>query len=278
MIRVARIPYLNSVPFYRGFPAPGVELLDLPPRHLGEAARAGEVDAGILSLCDTFDLEGFEPLVPMGIATRGPAHSVLLFSERHPTELDGATLGVTTETATSIRLLELLLAEVFEVQPARLERTDDAAPGLPAALLIGDRALRAAAEASVLPHRGRYGPGPVPLPDGGRWRWMLDLGDAWWRWRGQPFVFARWMVRSGIDEQARAGLVEVLESSLRDSLRDLGAVARAHTSAGLPAKAAEAYLRGFRYGFEQEEQQALRDFHELIVRAGSRPGRVATGS
>ena len=46
---IARIPYLNSAPFYaRWDEAPGTTV-DLPPRALGEEARAGRADAGLMS-------------------------------------------------------------------------------------------------------------------------------------------------------------------------------------------------------------------------------------
>src|SRR2546422_4490196 len=54
-VRVGRIPYLNSEPFY--FTLDGHELVPLPPRPLGQAMEAGRVDAGPLSLVDFFRLE-----------------------------------------------------------------------------------------------------------------------------------------------------------------------------------------------------------------------------
>lgn len=265
MLRVARIPYLNSAPFYARFPAPGLELLDLPPRQLGEAAREGRVDAGILSLCDTLRLDGFEPLGEMGISVPGAAHSVLLFSRCEPGELGGATVGVTTETATSIRLLQLLLRERHGViGEVRLERRDEPAPGDDALLLIGDRALAEAGRHGLWPGRAAYGPGPVAV-DGERWSWMLDLGAAWHAWQGLPFVFARWMVRRDADEAARDRLVAVLAGSLQESAADLAAAARRYPGAtSLDDAAAAAYLRGFRYRFGEPERQAIERFRELI--------------
>ena len=67
MLRVARIPYLNSAPFYRTVAAQ-IDLLDLPPRQLGVAAREGAVDAGILSMCDIFRIPGLTSLIPVGAA------------------------------------------------------------------------------------------------------------------------------------------------------------------------------------------------------------------
>jgi len=104
--RVARIPYLNAAPFYLRWPE--IERLSegrwtstvLPPRQLGRAAEAGQVDAGLMAAADLFRLEeSFEPLaappgpkdeVPppagdpllragFGVASRERVDSVLLF-------------------------------------------------------------------------------------------------------------------------------------------------------------------------------------------------------
>ena len=67
-MRVGRIPYLNSEPFYWGLR--GHDLPPLVPRALGHAVAAGEVDAGPLSLVDFFRLEPALAPLPFGIATR----------------------------------------------------------------------------------------------------------------------------------------------------------------------------------------------------------------
>ena len=264
-LRVARIPYLNSVPFYRELPAEGLEMLDLPPRDLGRAAREGEVDAGILSMCDAFRCPDFEPLGDRGVAVNGPAHSVLLLSRRPPAELDGARIAVTTETSTSIRLLRVILAEAYGVT-AELVRRDTAAPDDPAALLIGDRALRAAAGLGLVPGSAAYGPGAVALPDPERgWFWALDLAQAWKELTGGPFVFAEWCVRAGADPTGRAQLLARLEASLRWSLDNTAALGGIHGRAvGLDAGAAKAYLDGFTYRIGPREREAVAAFRSRV--------------
>jgi len=94
---VGVIPYLNCEPFFThlaGFPT-----LALPPRQLGEALERGEADTAPLSLADFLRLESVLDGLPFGIATTGAARSVFLFSDRRPAELDGAVVGVTTDSA-----------------------------------------------------------------------------------------------------------------------------------------------------------------------------------
>src|SRR5262249_4751946 len=138
----ARIPYANAAPFYTLWADAPFAVRNLGPRHLGREAEAGGVDLGLMATGDFLRLKDrFEIVGPFGVATRGPAQSVLLFSRRPAGALGGALISVTPETSTSIRLLKLLLGVRRGLQGVRyirgLEPTQ--ADGL---LVIGDRAMR----------------------------------------------------------------------------------------------------------------------------------------
>lgn len=232
-MRVGRIPYLNSEPFYAGLE--GYPLVPLPPRQLGDAVAAGRVDAGPLSLADVFRLHGDLVVLPLGIAVSGPAHSVILFSDRPAKELDGAIVGVTDETATSVRLLRLLLSRKYGVRPRAWVGADDAAD---AVLLIGDRALRTLAGPDSRPYR-------------------MDLGSEWVQWTGLPCVFARWAVRATVSPGECRRLQAALERSLEQSLAALPVLAARRDDVGLDAAGVSAYLRNFTYRFGPEEDRAI---------------------
>jgi chorismate dehydratase len=232
-MRVGRIPYLNSEPFYLGLE--GHELHDFVPRALGRALEAGDVDAGPLSLVDFFRLEPALVALPLGIATSGPAQSVILFSDRPPKELGGAVIGVTDETSTSVQILRLLLAGKYEVAPREwvgpTERCD-------ALLLIGDQALRA-------------------LRGGRPFRHRVDIGTEWVEWTGRPCVFARWAVRGSMAPAEREALRRGLDAALDRALGDLPRIAAARRDVGLDEHGVQAYLRGFTYRFGPEEERAI---------------------
>ena len=244
MVRVGRISYLNVEPFFHAFPWPLADAL--PPRALGEAVAAGRLDAGPLALADGIRLEGAVSLLPFGIATRERAQSVFLFSTRPMAELGGARIAVTGETATSVRLLRILLA--FRDEVARPELVPLDAP-TDAVLLIGDAALRA-----------RHGVWPRPL--------CFDLGEEWTRWTGLPCVFAAWAVRRDVGSEARTALAGALDEALEAGLRDLPAIARARGDAlawGLTEADVVAYLRGFVYRLGPEEDKAMAEFRRLLA-------------
>jgi chorismate dehydratase len=122
--RIARVPYLNSVPFFRGWPAGASdELVDCVPRQLGRQAASGGLAAGLLPLVDYFQMERtFERIVPFGIAVRGRVHSVVLFARKPIRQLEGATVAVTEETSTTAVLLRLILEQRYRVVPAAYRR------------------------------------------------------------------------------------------------------------------------------------------------------------
>src|SRR5262249_54225605 len=174
MLRVGRIPYLNCEPFFHGLR--GVELVDLIPRRLGEAMAEGQLDAGPLSLMDYLRLAPARTPLSSGIGCPTGARSVLVFSDRPLSALDGARVGITEETSTSVELLRVLLALRYEVEPGAWVT---AAEPCDAVLLIGDQAIR------------RLTGGPPA-------RYVADLGLEWREGTGLPFVFARWAVASRV--------------------------------------------------------------------------------
>jgi predicted solute-binding protein len=109
---------------------------------LGDLARLGKVDAGVFSFVDGLELVAsgeFEWLGAMGIAGQGPIASILLCGTTDPGSLAGKNIAISPQTATTVRLLEVLLKQEFGVSDASF-----VAPDAPAAarLLIGDEALR----------------------------------------------------------------------------------------------------------------------------------------
>ncbi len=268
-LRIAHISYLNSAPFFVGMEDERMEMVDLNPRALGQAAERGEIDAGLMSIADTFRMPHFEPLGDLGISLDGPAHSVLLFSAAPVRKLGGTTLGITGETSTSYPLLRLLMDGCFEAHPAsyvrRRQGPDPADAGI---LLIGDAALERAARSGLEPGRRDYSRGVLELGSGRfeePFQHVLDLSAAWKQWQELPFVFARWMVHREVSREDRVMLVETLLASLDNNMRRLRQVAADNAGrAGLTPDGAYAYLMGFNYRFGEGGEEAIRRFRHLL--------------
>lgn len=258
--RVGRMPYLNSDVFYRHLPEAAFgprgafELLAMPPRPMALAVEQGELDAGPLPVAEVFRLEEHvEPLDDLCIATRDEAASVLLFARRAVEELEGAAVGVTGQTSTSVQLLRVLFAELWRVTPGRY--VSRSAPN-DAVLLIGDDALRA-----------RGGLEGYPF--------TYDLGKEWQALTGLPMVFATWTVRREVDAGAVSELRGMLEMSLDRSLREVGLIAAERRDVGLTEMGVVEYLGYFVYRMGPSERQALEAFREALGRLPSwRPGKA----
>jgi len=243
----ARIPYANAAPFYALWADAPFAVRNLVPRELGREAESGSVDLGLMAVGDFLRLRDRFELIdpPMGVAARGPVHSVLLFSRRPPAALGGALISVTPETSTSIRLLRLLLDVRLGLKGVRYVRGLEPAQadGL---LMIGDRAMRT-----------RNQP-----PEG--FTHTLDLGASWLEWTGLSFVYAVWAVRRALELAIRGELASFLGSSLAAGLTDLTAVARQQTEPGWTVPEMEAYLRRFHYRLGPEDLAGLDRFEVLL--------------
>jgi chorismate dehydratase len=235
--------YLNVAPFHWGCEEWGVELVPCVPRELGRLAARGEVDAGPMAVADWFALENeFEPAGPYGIASNGPALSVLLFSTKPIETLEDGVIAITEETSTSFQLLRLLLEERYRIQPREYRRGAESGD---ARLVIGDAALEEA-------KRGRF-------------KFVYDLGEEWRRWQGLPFVFARWVIRRDLPEQEKERFVRVLESSFEAGMRNLEKLARQCAGQGaLDANEIVAYFRNLVYKIGPEEERGLAEFRRLL--------------
>ena len=243
----ARIPYSNAAPFYALWGDAPFAVRNLVPRELGREAEAGTVDLGLMASADFLRLrERFELLVPaMGVASRGPVMSVLLFSRRPAGALAGALISVTPETSTSIKLLRLLLDVRRGLAGVRYLRGLEPSQS-DALLVIGDQAMRMRND----------------RPEG--FTHALDLGADWLEWTGLPFVFAVWAVRGALQPALKSELGGFLESSLAAGLASLPEVARQQTEPGWSAIEMEAYLRRFHYRLGVEERKGLDRFDELL--------------
>jgi len=252
-MKVARIAYVNTDPFFYDWPHEKFPVTTGFPRQLAQAAQDGEISAGPLPLVECWNLEDrFEPLGFWGIAAKEEARSVLLLSHKPISEMKGAVIGVTRESSTSVALLDVIfrLRYQFEVKLMRgMQANDDAW------LVIGDQALR------------MWDKGKLP-----QWEYVTDLGQEWFDWQAHPFVFARWMVRKDLNPSIKAELFKVLSLSLYKgmaSFKDIGVRQSQHLL--IPSDKIAFYLNGMTFDLGPEEERSMELFRALVY------GRTGVG-
>ena len=243
-LHVGLIPFLNSEPFY---PLLGEHhLVEMVPRELGRLAERGEIDAGIMATADFLRVENrYEPISGLGVANRDEVRSILFFSRRPAGELDGARVGITEETSTSVRLLRLILEVRDGAHP--LEYVRGAREEKDAFLVIGNEALR----------RRRAPPPAFPH--------CLDLASEWWAWKKLPFVFALWVIRRDVPESAKEDFAHLLDRSFAKGMAEIDAIAARHEGGMGSRRELASYLRNFHYRLGDEEMKGLAEFRRLAL-------------
>lgn len=248
--RLGIVDYTNVAPLHWGLePWPGAEFVRGVPTELNRKLLDGEIDLTLVSSIEFLRRrKELRALPDFSISTLGPVYSVVLFHWRPWGELDGKRIAVTTDSATSVELLKVLLTEAgLESQlipttpnlDAMLERHD-------AALLIGDKALSEAVAARQVRGKRPY---------------MTDLGEAWYGLTRLPFTFAVWASPRGRPPSAL--LVAKLRAAREHGLGHLAEVAAAEAQTlRLSPATIQRYLSNFRYYFEPPDRDGLIAFAE----------------
>lgn len=251
---IGKIPYLNSVPFYANFEKQQFRILPVAPRHMGLLSKGGEIDAGPFSLMDYFDQQDQLELMGWCIATRDQVKSVMLFSNEGWRGLDNKTIGITDDTATSVKLLRVLLEKKYGVH-ATFERMHGGVNDYSkydAVLLIGDEALR----------RNKTGLNGFEL--------VFDLAKEWYDWQKLPFVFAVWAMKKSLPDSTKDELKSILSNSVAKSEENLATVGELHgKEIMLTSSETHEYLAGFNYRLGEREREAMAKFREMIVEVES---------
>jgi len=185
MLKIGRIDYANCTPLFMQLetrlPADTTDIVHGVPAALNKRLAEGEIDICISSSIE-FLRHADEYVILPGhcIGSDGPVKSVLLFTDKPVQESGGQQFLVTSESATSVILLQILLKLHWglsdcSVVTSSLSRQEALrqAPGL---LLIGDNALKTAS--------------------GTESGYCYDLGQEWKALTGLPFVYALWLINS----------------------------------------------------------------------------------
>lgn len=186
-LRIGQIDYANCFPIFsalkRDFDCSTYRFVRGTPSELNRQLLSGEIDLCPSSSIAYARSAGTLRLIPdLSISSIGPVQSVKLFSRIPLEQLDRTCIGLTVESETSVALLKIIFQKFYrfsnEFAPVVVDDAFSVANGVPAVLVIGDRALK---------WTQKY-------PD----LFQYDLGELWYSWTGLPFVFALWMIRDDV--------------------------------------------------------------------------------
>ncbi len=255
-LRIGRIPYANLFPIFyvleREFDCTSYEFVEGVPSGLNRMLRTGEVDLSPSSSIEYLrNPDRYFFIDNHSVSSKGAVGSIFLYSRKPLEELDGSVISVTSQSETSIALLEIILTKFYKIHCPLHVSPLPARTGEEAFLLIGDEALRYSTEI----RRG--------TPDG---LLQYDLGEIWYERTGLPFVFALWIVRKELKGEGEnrgkrelfARFVKDLDKAKKIALESLPEIAQ-HSPMGVFLSREEilAYWKKLDYELDGEHREAL---------------------
>ena len=246
---IGKIPFLNSDPFYERFEKRRFRILPVAPRRMGVLAEKRQLDAGLFSLVDYLRMNESLELMNYCIATRDQVKSVMLFSNYGWLDLQEKTIGITDDTATSVKLLRILLERKYGVRALfkRMHSGVNDYSEFDAVLLIGDEALKC----------NKFGLSGFEL--------VFDLAKEWYDWQKLPFVFAVWAVARSLPQEQKDELKSIVDHSLKNSEEGLAQIGHLHARRiGLSDQETDEYLSGFNFRLGDRERVAIETFKALV--------------
>ena len=247
-IIVGRVIDLNFEPFYidmerRGIVLYGVSLKDVP-----QAFRDGHINAGPVSLVDSFALEDIcDPVSGFCLSASNRAGSNLLYSKKPMEELSGATIAAATGDSTTRKLFQVLLAQKYKGESDSFVAMPDEHDAF---VISGDDALRRRRGARGYGHR-------------------YDLGEEWHTMTSLPFVFARWMARKEMSEDDTLLVEDTLYVGLEDGVDSLFHLSEPKDHLLMMARDIVDYIIGYRYFVGLSERKSIDLFKEYLAKLPS---------
>jgi chorismate dehydratase len=197
----------------------------------------------------------------ISISSHGAVKSVLLLSKTPVEDLDGKRVLLTSASATSQVLVQIILSRRYQVRPRYEVAVGPPVKGLieaDACLLIGDEALSA-----------YYAPPPN--------LWLYDLGAEWRQLTGMPMVYGLWACRRDFaarypeEMKTLAAYLQQAAQLAQETRGETAAIA----SNLYPYEPSwiEDYFQGLDYSLGEKNQAGLLSFFSLAAEEGLLSGQ-----
>lgn len=182
-LKIGRISYANLFPIFyilqKKCDCSGYEFVDGVPSELNKKVRKGEIDISPSSSIEYIRNQDRYILIENNsISSKGPVGSILLFSRRPIETLNGLTILASSQSETSVVLLQIIFKKFYEIECRLKSTAEPLGKGIKshsAYMLIGDEALTEALKWPKL--------------------FIYDLAELWYKHTGLPFTFAFWIAR-----------------------------------------------------------------------------------
>lgn len=259
-LRIGRMSYANLFPIFymleKECDCSDYEFIEGVPSELNKKIREGEID-----ICPSSSIEylrysdKYDLVENHSISSKGPVGSILLFSRRPIETLSGQTVLTSSQSETSVAMLQIILKKFYEAE-CRFRTSSaglgDAIKSYSAYMLIGDDAMVEAIKWPKL--------------------YIYDIGELWYKNTGLPSVFALWIIK----KDCCAEKAPVLKRFLKDldkakstALKNLKTIASASTLSNIfQAEELVLYWKGISYDLGDEHKKGLELFRKYAEEIG----------
>ncbi|WP_232367083.1 menaquinone biosynthetic enzyme MqnA/MqnD family protein [Desulfocicer vacuolatum] len=257
---MGKIDYINASPVYYGLDngllPDWIKMVPSPPAVLNGMIRDGKIAMSPVSSA-FYGMNHKELLIlpDLSISSHGDVMSVVLMSNYPLDDLHGRNIMLTRESATSVCLVKLIMAQkqmVPEYRTGKLKCIEDVPEDVDAAMIIGDAAMT--------------------QPWESRFKYRFDLGQVWHKATGLPFVYALWVVQKKYAQQhphAVAAALDLFYQSRRmgyDHIRQV--IKKGAQKLNLEESYVDRYFKGLICDLDAPKIKGLTYFFDSLYRHG----------
>ena len=211
-------------------------IIDYPSR-IADMLVNDEIDMGLVPVAIIPGMKEYHINGEICIGCDGPVASVCIFSETPIDQVEKVLLDY--QSRSSVQLARILLKEYWKISPQLVDGGEDFRDHIKdrtAGVVIGDRALEQRKIST----------------------YTYDLGEAWRRLSGLPFVFAAWISNKPIDPV----FVEKFNSANRQGLQQIDEVVRENPYPGFDLH--DYFTRYLDYNLDDAKRQGLKRFLQYL--------------
>ena len=267
--KISIVRYLNAAPLAWGI-LEGQQSGDFQPvmstpSECADQLANGSVDIGLIPSIEFQRIKGSKIIGGPVVSSRHRVRSVLLISNKPLWEVK--TVACDSGSRTSVALAQILLKEIYRVQPEFRTSEPDLARMLgqcDAAMIIGDTALKFMEEnerPNAEKQKSFLKLSPEPLL-------VFDLVERWKTLTGLPFVFAFWATRPGFHD---GNPTELLKASRDFGVANTTVIAERYSETlSMKKEYLQEYLdHNVHYFMDEACSEGLRVFYEKAASIGA---------
>jgi chorismate dehydratase len=241
-IKVGAVSYLNTKPLLYGIKHHNIfqqiELIENYPSHIAQLLIDDKIDLGLIPVAAIPRLKEHHIITDYCIGANGAVASVCLFSQVPVNEVQKVFLDY--QSKTSVSLAKILLRDYWKQKVQFIDATGEdfrnQIQGATAGVVIGDRALQQRKSS----------------------KYIYDLGEAWKKHTGLPFVFAAWVTNKKLPVE----FISDFNEANALGLRHLNKVVSENLSSDFNLN--KYYTDYISYQLDSEKEKGLKLFLELL--------------